>query len=157
MDKLDKVILALRCHYEVPGEDCIDTCPYNGMGNCLDPLMKDCLEVLRGRYDLEIQLDVAREKLNILRAELAEERERSARWLRESEPVVHAHWVIEKRHSVSQNPYMDDNYHIHASCSNCGFVVDSRNLGFGYADLKTTKFCSECGAHMDEEVDTNGV
>ncbi len=66
--------------------------------------------------------------------------------------VVHAHWVIEKRHSVSQNPYMDDNYHAHATCSHCGFIVDSRNLSFGYAELKTTKFCSECGAHMDEEV-----
>lgn len=70
----------------------------------------------------------------------------------EAEPVVHAHWVIEKRHSVSQNPYMDDNYHAHATCSHCGFVVDSRNASFGYAELKTTKFCSECGAHMDEEV-----
>lgn len=70
----------------------------------------------------------------------------------EAEPVVHAHWVIKKRHSVSKNPYMDDNYHAHATCSHCGFVVDSRNMSFGYADLKTTKFCPECGAHMDEEV-----
>jgi hypothetical protein len=70
----------------------------------------------------------------------------------EAEPVVHAHWVIEKKHSVSQNPYMDDNYHAHATCSNCGFIVDSRNASFGYPELKTTKFCSECGAHMDEEV-----
>ena len=70
----------------------------------------------------------------------------------EAEPVVHAHWIIEKRHSVSQNPYMDDNYHAHATCSHCGFVVDSRNASFGYLELKTTKLCPECGAHMDEEV-----
>lgn len=147
MDMLDKVILALRCHYEVPGEDCIDTCPYSGMGNCLDPLMKDCLEVLRGRYDLEIQLDVAREKLNILRAELAEERERSARWLRESEPVVHAHWA-DRYGGKFANPLYE--------CSGCLgkalFEIKVDALGHEHIAQMLSNYCPHCGAHMDEEV-----
>lgn len=140
-----------KCVYEIEGFDSVIYCAKRGIENCFGYRKKiDALtEDLTGAQN---EIHALLKKQDILRSELAEERERSARWLRESEPVVHAHWVIEKRHSVSKNPYMDDNYHIHASCSNCGFIVDSRNLSFGYADLKTTKFCSECGAHMDEEV-----
>ncbi len=62
--------------------------------------------------------------------------------------VVHGRWVIEKRHTVSQKPYMDDNYHAHATCSECGFCIHSENASFGYPKLNTTNYCPNCGADM---------
>ena len=63
--------------------------------------------------------------------------------------VVHGRWVIEKRHTVSSNPYMDDNYHAHATCSECDFCIDSSNGSFGFPKLNTTNYCPNCGAKMD--------
>ncbi len=68
--------------------------------------------------------------------------------------VVHGRWVIEKRHTVSTNPYMDDNYHAHATCSECNFCIHSENASFGYPKLNTTNYCPNCGAKMDG--DPNG-
>lgn len=62
--------------------------------------------------------------------------------------VVHGRWVIEKRHTVSKNPYMDDNYHAHATCSECDFCIDSSNGSFGFPELNTTNYCPNCGADM---------
>lgn len=63
--------------------------------------------------------------------------------------VVHGRWVIEKRHTISRNPYMDDNYHAHATCSECGFCIHSENASFGYPKMNTTNYCPNCGAKMD--------
>lgn len=64
-------------------------------------------------------------------------------------PVVHGRWIIVKRHTVSNNPYTDDNYHAHATCSECDFCIHSENASFGYPELNTTKYCPNCGARMD--------
>lgn len=58
-------------------------------------------------------------------------------------------WIIEKRHTVSKNPYMDDNYHAHATCSECDFCIHSENASFGYPELNTTNFCPNCGCVME--------
>ena len=63
--------------------------------------------------------------------------------------VVHGKWIIDKWHSVSSNPYMDDNYHTHADCSECDFRIGSLNNSFWYPEIKTTKYCPNCGAKMD--------
>lgn len=67
--------------------------------------------------------------------------------------VVRGRWVIEKRHTVSRNHYMDDNYHAHATCSECGFCIHSENASFGYPELNTTNYCPNCGADMRERKD----
>ena len=60
--------------------------------------------------------------------------------LKESEPVVHAHW-IEDDHGCCRN------------CSACGFRVGDDTSYDLYGDWKITpKRCPDCGAHMDEEV-----
>lgn len=69
----------------------------------------------------------------------------------EAEPVRHGVWVIEKRHSVSRNPYMDDNYFASATCSECDFCIHAETKSFGYPDLNTTNYCPNCGAKMDKE------
>lgn len=53
----------------------------------------------------------------------------------EAEPVVHAHWVIERWSS---------GYIKRCSCSNCG--NHPRDA------YDPPKYCDNCGAHMDEEV-----
>lgn len=55
--------------------------------------------------------------------------------LPELEPVVHAHWVIERWGS---------GYIKRCNCSNCG-----NHPKDPYAP---PKYCDNCGAHMDEEV-----
>ena len=65
--------------------------------------------------------------------------------------VRHGEWIIEKRHSVSENPYMDDTYYAGASCSECGFCIHEAMGSWGYPKLKTTNFCPECGAKMGGE------
>ena len=60
-------------------------------------------------------------------------------------------WVITKRHTASKNPYMDDNYHIRAECSECNFCIHAENRSFGYAELNTTNYCPNCGADMRGE------
>lgn len=67
--------------------------------------------------------------------------------------VVRGRWIIEKRHTVSRNPYMDDNYHAHATCSECGFCIHSENASFGYPKMNTTNYCPNCGADMRERKD----
>lgn len=53
----------------------------------------------------------------------------------EANPVVHAHWVIERWSS---------GYVKRCNCSNCGnYPKDAYN---------PPKYCDNCGAHMDEEV-----
>lgn len=49
MEKLDKVIRALECHYENEDLLCEGNCPYEDGSeqNCLQRLMRDCLEVAR--------------------------------------------------------------------------------------------------------------
>ena len=67
----------------------------------------------------------------------------------EAEPVRHGRWVIEKRHTVSRNPYIDDNYFASATCSECDFCIHAETKSFGYPDLNTTNYCPNCGARMD--------
>lgn len=74
----------------------------------------------------------------------------------EAEPVRHGRWVIEKRHAVSRNPYMDDNYFASATCSECGFCIHAETKSFGYPDLNTTNFCPNCGARMDGDSNDEG-
>lgn len=95
-------------------------CEYTSDDGCgRDDLMIDALFWLK---ELRTDNERLRERLSILRAELAEERERSARWVRESEPVVHAHWEGDW-------------------CSSCGELSE-----------QCYPRCPYCGAHMDEEV-----
>ena len=67
----------------------------------------------------------------------------------EAEPLRHGRWVIEKRHTVSRNPYIDDNYFASATCSECDFCIHAETKSFGYPDLNTTNYCPNCGARMD--------
>ena len=69
----------------------------------------------------------------------------------EAEPVRHGRWVIEKRHAVSRNPYIDDNYFASATCSECDFCIHAETKSFGYPDLNTTNYCPNCGAKLDKE------
>ena len=69
----------------------------------------------------------------------------------EAEPVRHGRWVIEKRHTVSRNPYIDDNYFASATCSECDFCIHAETKSFGYPDLNTTNYCPNCGAKLDKE------
>ena len=69
----------------------------------------------------------------------------------EAEPLRHGRWVIEKRHEVSRNPYIDDNYFASATCSECDFCIHAETKSFGYPDLNTTNYCPNCGAKMDKE------
>ena len=112
MEKLDKVIAGLTACI---GSDC-GNCEYI-LDRCESRLLSDALEVIENQN----------RKLDILRAELAEERERSARWVRESEPVVHAHWNGD-------------------CCSACDELAE-----------ENYPRCPHCGAHMDEEVADNEV
>ena len=66
-------------------------------------------------------------------------------------PVRHGRWVIEKRHTVSRNPYIDDNYFASATCSECDFCIHAETKSFGYPDLNTTNYCPNCGAKLDLE------
>ena len=116
---LPEVIRALE-ECDGGGDKCA-TCAYNDVGDgCGNVVEADALFWLK---ELRSDNERLREKLNILRAELAEERERSARWLRESEPVVHAHWNGD-------------------CCSRCGELSE-----------ENYPRCPHCGAHMDEEVE----
>ena len=67
----------------------------------------------------------------------------------EAEPLRHGRWVIEKRHTVLRNPYIDDNYFASATCSECDFCIHAETKSFGYPDLNTTNYCPNCGARMD--------
>lgn len=112
------------------GDKCAD-CAYNEVGDgCGNVMEMDALFWLK-----ELRTDNKRlmERLGILRAELAEERERSARWVRESEPVVHAHWIY----------FRGLNGFKQCKCSEC-------LTSYGCLD---TPRCPNCGAHMDENLE----
>lgn len=124
MEKLEKVIRALECC--VGDADCDFFCPYWTESETSDEtacglMRNDALELLKAQS----------EKLDILRAELAEERERSARWVRESEPVVHAHWEKFRHPSGTHG----------IRCSHCQTT-----------NGRKSNYCPECGAIMDEKV-----
>lgn len=127
MEKLDKVIAGLEC---CGNDDSCLSCPYKDVG---EPTDLDCIKALSGDA-----LDLLKEqnrKLSILRTELAEERERSARWVRESEPVVHAHWMYKE-----DEPGWFPNV-VYCSACKCG---DS---------MVRAPYCRYCGAHMDEQLE----
>lgn len=137
MENLDNVIQALE-YCLGSNEDCAK-CYLNDYDGCRDQLNLDALDALKeldadNQRLREMWADTTK-KLSILRTELAEERERSARWLRESEPVVHAHW---EQYTDEDEDWGDLSYF---KCSACGTV-----------ELTGRKRCPECGAHMDEEV-----
>jgi rubrerythrin len=114
---LPEVIRALE-ECDGGGDKCA-VCAYNDVGDgCGNVVEMDALFWLK---ELSSDNERLRDRLKILRAELAEERERSARWLRESEPVVHAHWNGD-------------------CCSRCGELAEDNYPR-----------CPHCGAHMDEE------
>ena len=75
----------------------------------------------------------------------------------DAEPVRHGRWIIKKRHTVSRNPYMDDNYYASATCSECDFCIHAENASFGYPKLNTTNYCPNCGADMRERRDNDGI
>lgn len=54
----------------------------------------------------------------------------------EAEPIRHGHWIEEK--SIGDCCY---------KCSNCGFIRDAYLL-------EIENYCPNCGARMDEEVNT---
>lgn len=131
MEKLDKVelIKTLRCCASRDLDICAKECPVYTREEFLKNGASFCYKVCAEAAD---RLEELLKKQDILRAELAEERERSARWLRESEPVVHAHWVHD-----ANNLY---------GCSNC--------LGRETMSPKKLKnYCPHCGAHMDEKLE----
>ena len=74
----------------------------------------------------------------------------------EAETVRHGRWVIEKRHAVSRNPYMDDNYFASATCSECDFCIHAETKSFGYPNLNTTNYCPNCGAKMESDSNDEG-
>lgn len=57
----------------------------------------------------------------------------------DAEPVVHAHWILEKKYADGDADY---------KCSNCEFD-DTFHSGFPEHFYKR---CPHCGAKMDEEV-----
>ena len=57
----------------------------------------------------------------------------------EAEPVRHAHWIEHRTNSGN----------MHYKCSHCG-----KEVAYPYAK-KRWKYCIECGAKMDEEVEGN--
>ena len=104
MKKIDKVILALECHYERANEDCLNVCPYDGEGNCVEPLMRDCLEVLQTlRDDLQGAHDETHrlmKSLKVVRAERDAAREKLA-WIAGSRE---AEWLSENGEKVPDFP-----------------------------------------------------
>lgn len=64
-------------------------------------------------------------------------------------PVAYGEWIVEERHSISTNPYMDDSYYRAIVCSNCGNREASAYSSFGFPELKKRNYCPECGAKMD--------
>ena len=65
--------------------------------------------------------------------------------------VRHGRWIIKKRHTISSNSYMDDDYFASANCSECNFCVESKIASFSFPKLNTTSYCPNCGAKMDLE------
>ena len=55
----------------------------------------------------------------------------------EAEPVKHAHWIERRTNNGS----------VHYTCSCCG-----KEVSYPYAK-KRWKYCIECGARMDEEIE----
>lgn len=62
--------------------------------------------------------------------------------------VKRGEWIIKKRHSDSENSYIDSGYYAGAFCSECDYCVHESLGGYAYPTLKTTNFCPNCGAAM---------
>lgn len=158
MEKLDKVIAGLgMCCDDANG---CHGCPYEGSSYCIDLLMVDALELLKelsGKYAAAIEMAaIATERASvrcdgdlISRSALIEEIKRIGghnlcEWetigvlaMAERipavavEPIVHAHWKY----------ILVDGFLGRYQCSACEKW-----------QVRKSKRCPECGAHMDEEV-----
>lgn len=62
-------------------------------------------------------------------------------------------WIVNRRHTVSKNPYLDDNYHIDVICSECSFCIQAENASFDFPEPIKTNYCPNCGADMRGEED----
>lgn len=62
-------------------------------------------------------------------------------------------WIVNRRHTVSKKPYIDDNYHIDVICSECSFCIQAENASFGFPEPIKTNYCPNCGANMKEETE----
>ncbi len=163
MEKLDKVIAALECCLVNEDEPCEAGCPYSGVEGCVDKVMLDALEWLKEQNRLIEELSdhipccdncegktVIGERTDKCVYEIEgfdsviycakrgiancfgyrKKIEELEAKLKEAEPVVHAHWVPAEEWGLYE-------------CSGCGFPDTQPEF---------RKRCSNCGAHMDEEV-----
>lgn len=86
MEKLDKVIAGLECHYSETVDYCKGVCPYYGEHSCVEALLQDALRVLP---KVKKRLDAARAERDAARAKLARiTGEREVEWLEK----VHPDW-----------------------------------------------------------------
>lgn len=157
MEKIDKVIAGLGCCADLD-RSCED-CPYTGAEYCEVALMCDVLDHLTVYRDFLRRCGEGGElirrsdvlKFPIRRDHYDREHgnphfingiETVMEYVEfippvEAEPVVRAHWVIERWSS---------GYIKRCSCSNCGNHPKDA--------YEPSKYCDNCGAHMDEELRT---
>ena len=62
--------------------------------------------------------------------------------------VRRGEWIVKKRHTDSENAYIDGVYYAGAFCSECDYCIHESLGSYGYPTLKTTNFCPNCGADM---------
>jgi hypothetical protein len=146
MEKLNKVIVGLECC--LSDADCDKCCPYfkgeYKLDGCMDEMLADALEILRGDSGDWIRLsDLMKFPIRIDHYDKEHGNEHFVYGVEtvleyaenlprvEAEPVVHAHWERFKHPSGTHG----------IRCSHCKTVNGRRS-----------KHCPECGAHMDEEV-----
>lgn len=142
MEKMNKVIRGLECC--LSDADCDKCCPYFKGDGCMDEMMADALEILRGDSGDWIRLsDLMKFPIRIDHYDKEHGNEHFvygvetvleyAEYLPrvEAEPVVHAHWICDC-----------EPYHI---CSNCRHK---------FSLFDRVPRCPNCGAHMDEELRT---
>ena len=150
MEKLNKVIVGLECCLDEE-RDCKSSCPYyrDEMG-CMDDLMAEALEILRGDSGDWIRLsDLMKFPIRIDHYDKEHGNEHFvygvetvleyAEYLPrvEAEPVVHAHWFMRGGRRY---------------CSACGTMACVTRDSDDFWYTVGTKRCPHCGAHMDEEV-----
>lgn len=143
MEKLNKVIVGLECCLDEE-RDCKSSCPYyrDEMG-CMDDLMAEALEILRGDSGDWIRLsDLMKFPIRIDHCDKENGNEHFvygvetvleyAEYLPrvEAESVVHAHWIEH-----------NDELGLSVECSACHIETCGKSPR-----------CPVCGAHMDEEV-----
>ena len=56
MDKREKVVKGLECHFLVDVKPC-EKCPYDGDTNCTDTMTKDALETLTATEHVKVKHD----------------------------------------------------------------------------------------------------